>query len=295
VACPRCGYVVECEHCDVTLTFHRSDAIAMCHLCGHERRMPGACPDCALPRLAFRGVGTQTVEEELATCFPEACVARMDSDSMTTREDYEDVLGRFEAREIDILVGTQMIAKGLDFPNVLLVGIVSADTALALPDFRAGERTFGLLAQVAGRAGRGEQDGRVVVQTTMPTHPAIVLAAEQDYEAFARTALEDRKQFGYPPYRRLLRVVVRGKNERAVAERADMLQRCIVRAAPRSAEILGPAVPPIARVQGRYRQHIVVKAPGHREIAGVLASVRGAKRPGRGVEEAWDVDPVGVL
>ncbi len=295
VACPRCGFLVECKHCDVTLTFHRSDAVAMCHLCGHERRVPSACPDCALPRLEFRGVGTQTVEEELAERFPDARVARMDSDSMATRDAYEDVLGRFEAGAIDVLVGTQMIAKGLDFPNVLLVGIVSADTALALPDFRAGERTFGLLAQVSGRAGRGDEDGRVVVQTTMPSHPAIVLAAEQDYEKFAKTALEDREQFGYPPYRRLLRVVVRGKQPQAVAERALELQRCIVQAATDATEILGPAVPPIARVQGYHRQHVVVKAPGHREIARVLRALRAAPRPKRGVEEAWDVDPVGVL
>ncbi len=295
VACPRCGFLVECEHCDVTLTFHRSDAVAMCHLCGHERRVPGACPDCALPRLEFRGVGTQTVEEELGERFPGANVARMDSDSMATRDAYEDVLGRFEAGAIDILIGTQMIAKGLDFPNVLLVGIVSADTALALPDFRSGERTFGLLAQVAGRAGRGDEDGRVVVQTTMPTHPAIVLAAEQDYPKFAATALEDREQFGYPPYRRLLRVVVRSKSERAAAERAAVLAKIIVQAATTTTEILGPAVPPIARVQGHYRQHVVVKAPTHREIAGVLAALRKAKRPARGIEEAWDVDPMGVL
>jgi primosomal protein N' (replication factor Y) len=295
VACPRCGYLVECEHCDVTLTFHRSDAVAMCHLCGHERRVPSACPDCALPRLEFRGVGTQTVEEELGELFPEAQVARMDSDSMATRDAYEDVLGRFEAGAIDVLVGTQMIAKGLDFPNVLLVGIVSADTALALPDFRAGERTFGLLAQVAGRAGRGDEDGRVVVQTTMPNHPAIQLAAEQDYEKFALGTLADREQFGYPPYRRLLRVVIRGKNPGAVAERAREVQQCIVRSASPATDILGPSIPPIARVQGFHRQQVVVKAPSPREIATVVRALRAAARPKRGVEEAWDVDPVGVL
>jgi len=295
VACPRCGFLVECEHCDITLTFHRGAAIAMCHLCGHERRVPSACPDCALPRLDFRGVGTQTVEEELATRFPDARVARMDSDSMATRDAYEDVLGRFDAGAIDILVGTQMIAKGLDFPNVRLVGIVSADTALALPDFRAAERTFSLLAQVAGRAGRGDEDGRVVVQTTMPTHPAIVLAAEQDYVKFARAALEDRAQFGYPPYRRLLRVVVRGRDGAAVATRAGLLQKRIVGAASGATEILGPAIPPIARVQGLHRQQVIVKAPDHREVARVLAVLRAAPRPRAGLEEAWDVDPVGVL
>ena len=295
VACPRCGWCLECEHCDLTLTFHRSDAMALCHLCGHERRVPGACPDCALPRLSMRGVGTQTVEEELGTRFPEARVARMDSDSMLTRDAYEDVLGRFEGGEVDILVGTQMIAKGLDFPNVVLVGIISADTALALPDFRSGERTFGLLAQVAGRAGRGDADGRVVVQTMMPSHPAIVLAAEQDFEKFAGEALRDRESFGYPPYRRLLRIVIRAKRPAAAELRAHETQRRIVRAATNRTEILGPAVPPIPRVQGFHRQHLIVKAPSHREIADVLQALRKAPRPPAGVEEVWDVDPVGVL
>ena len=153
----------------------------------------------------------------------------------------------------------------------------------------------GLLAQVAGRAGRGEEDGRVVVQTMMPTHPAIVLAAEQDYVKFARTALEDRKQFGYPPYRRLLRVVIRGKDAAAVAARAKALQKRIVGAASAATEILGPAIPPIARVQGQHRQQVIVKAPDHREIARVLGALRTAPRPRGGVEETWDVDPVGVL
>jgi primosomal protein N' (replication factor Y) len=295
VACPRCGWCLGCKDCDLTLTFHRSEALALCHLCGHETRVPAACPDCALPRLSLRGVGTQTVEEELARVFPEARVARMDSDTMLGREAYEDVLGRFERRELDVLVGTQMIAKGLDFPGVVLVGIVSADTALALPDFRAAERTFALLAQVAGRAGRGDADGRVVVQTRMPEHPAITQAAAQDYEAFAAGALADREAFGYPPFRRLLRVVVRGRRVAAVEARAEETRGRIVRAASCRTHILGPAVPPVPRVQGRHRRHLVVKAPDHREVAAVLQALRKAPRPRGGVEELWDVDPVGVL
>ncbi|MDF1702682.1 MAG: primosomal protein N', partial [Planctomycetota bacterium] len=295
VACPRCGWLLGCKHCDLTLTFHRHDGMARCHLCGHEERVPPNCPDCALPGPAMRGVGTQTVEEDLERRFPDARVARMDSDSMISRDDYEEVLGRFERGEIDILVGTQMIAKGLDFPNVILVGIISADTALALPDFRAGERTYGLLAQVAGRAGRGDADGRVVVQTLMPGHRSIALAAEQDYEKFATEALVDREAFGYPPFQRLLRVVLRSKNERALDARATETQQRIVAAATPETQILGPAVPPVPRVQGFYRRHIVVKAPGHRDIARVLESLRKAPRPKHGVDEAWDVDPLGTI
>nr|MDJ0975403.1 primosomal protein N' [Planctomycetota bacterium] len=295
VACPRCGYVVPCEHCDVGLTYHRSDHIAMCHLCGHEERVPPACPDCAYPELRYQGVGTQTVEAQLAELFPDARVARMDSDTMATRDAYDDVLGRFGQGEIDVLVGTQMIAKGLDFPNVTLVGIISADTSLALPDFRAAERTFSLVAQVAGRAGRGDVDGRVVVQTRAPDHPAIQLAASQDFEAFAAKELPERAAFDYAPYRRLLRIVVRGPDERAVAARATETRDRIVAAATPATSILGPATPPIPRVQGRYRRHVLVKAPDHQEVARVLAALRSAPRPGGRVEEIWDVDPVGML
>ncbi len=295
VACPRCGWVLECIHCDVSLTYHKRDATALCHLCGHERRPPQACPDCALPMLRMHGVGTQTVEDELGLLFPEARVARMDSDTMATREAYEDVLGRFDRQEIDILVGTQMIAKGLHFPHVTLVGIVSADTSLVLPDFRSAERTFALVAQVAGRAGRGDAAGRVVVQTLMPDHAAIRRAADHDYEGFAEAELDDRKEHGYPPFSRLLRVVVRGPATPPVEERAAATGERLRRALAGRAPVLGPAEPGIARVQGLHRRHLLVKAPSHREVARALAALREAPRPRRGVEEIWDVDPIGLL
>ncbi len=295
VACTRCGFVIDCERCDVALTYHRSDRVAMCHLCGHEKRVPSHCPDCALPGLKYRGVGTQTVEEEIISRFPDVRIARMDSDVMSTREAYEEVLSRFGAGEVDVLVGTQMIAKGLDFPGVTLVGIISADTSLALPDFRAAERTFALLAQVAGRAGRGDRDGRVVIQSRLPQHPAILRAAEQDYEAFATKELEEREQFGYPPYARLLRVVVRGPKEAAVLERATKLRDIAVAQATTAATVLGPATPSIARVQGQYRQHLLIKAPTPREIAVIVRALRKAPRPRGRVEEFLDVDPVGVV
>jgi primosomal protein N' (replication factor Y) len=295
VACPRCGWILECPECDVSLTYHRSHALALCHLCGHEARCPPNCPDCALPALKMRGVGTQTVEQELAQTFPDATVARMDSDTMATREAYEEVLGRFGRHEIDILVGTQMIAKGLHFPRVTLVGIVSADTALVLPDFRSAERTFALVAQVAGRAGRGDAPGRVVVQTTMPDHSAIRLAAEHDYETFATAETADRKRYGYPPWRRLLRVVVRGRDERAVEARIAETAGRLVAAAVDGVDLLGPATPSIARIQGRHRRHLLAKCPTSREVAMLLHVLRRARRPGREVEETWDVDPYQVL
>ena len=293
VACARCGWVLTCRECSVGLTYHRAGHLALCHLCGHEALPPPACPDCALPGLKLRGVGTQTVEHELAQRFPGARVARMDSDSMQRREAYEEVLGRFGRGEIDVLVGTQMIAKGLHFPGVTLVGIVSADTSLVLPDFRSAERTFALVAQVAGRAGRGDEPGRVVVQTTLPGHPAIRCAATHDYEGFAAEELRDRAEHGYPPYRRLLRVVVRGPQQAAVERRAEETADRLRPLARLT--VLGPAVPPVARVQGLLRRHLLVKAPASADIARALAALRGAPRPAGRTEEIWDVDPVGLL
>lgn len=295
VACPRCGWVLECGNCDVSLTYHRSHTVALCHLCGHQEAVPPACPDCALPALRMRGVGTQTVEDELAEVFPEARVARMDSDTMSSREAYEDVLGRFGRREIDILVGTQMIAKGLHFPHVTLVGIVSADTSLVLPDFRSAERTFSLVAQVAGRAGRGEAPGRVVVQTTMPDHPAIGFAAAHDYSGFAEAEMADRAQHGYPPWRRLLRVVVRGPEEAAVDRRIDETAGRLREAAGEGVVLLGPAVPPVARIKGRWRRHLLAKCPSVAAVARLVRCLGDAPRPRKGVEEIWDVDPYQVL
>ncbi len=295
VACPRCGWVMRCDHCDVSLTYHQDDQIALCHLCGHERRPPRACPDCAMPMLRLRGVGTQTVESEVLEVLPEARVARMDSDAMATREAYERVLGRFERGEVDVLVGTQMIAKGLHFPRVTLVGIVSADTSLVLPDFRSAERTFALVAQVAGRAGRGDAPGRVVVQTTLPDHAAIRLAAHHDYERFAESELEDRRRHRYPPFCRLLRVLVRGPTPEPVSERAAEVARRLVASAGEGVQVLGPAVPSVARVKARYREHVLVKAGRASEIGAALDVLRKAPRPARGVEELWDVDPLSLL
>ncbi len=294
VSCMRCGHVVACPHCDLSLTFHKADRVALCHLCGFEKPIPPACPDCALPRLNFQGTGTQTVENELAVLFPDARVARMDSDTMTTRGAYEAVLSKFGAREIDVLVGTQMIAKGLDFPNVSLVGIVSADTSLHLPDFRASERTFQLIAQVAGRAGRGDVDGRVVIQTRTPSHPAIAFAARHDYERFAEHELKDREQFLYPPFARMLRVVVLGPSKDKTMNHARRVATALVNAATADTMIMGPALPPVARIQDRHRAHVLVKSTSHREVANAVAALRAMKPTTRAIDVLMDVDPLGL-
>lgn len=295
VACPRCGYVLRCPLCTVALTYHRGDRMGLCHLCGHEKRPPHACPDCAFPTLRYRGAGTQTVEEEVRNAFPAARVARMDSDTMTGRSAYEEVLGRFARHEIDVLLGTQMIAKGLHFPAVTLVGVVSADTSLDLPDFRAAERTFGLVAQVAGRAGRGDHAGEVIVQTLHPNDPAIVAAATHDYAAFAEAELASRKEHGYPPFRRLLRTVLRGRSPSAVEARANDLARRLAEAGIEGIEVLGPAAPAIPRIQGFFRRHLLVKGANPPAIRRALEVLRAPPAAAKGVEEQHDVDPVGML
>jgi primosomal protein N' (replication factor Y) len=295
VACPRCGFLLRCPHCDVGLTYHRATSLALCHLCGEERRAPTACPDCAFPALRYQGVGTQSIEAELRALFPNVPVARMDSDTMTGRDAYDDALGRFARGEVRVLLGTQMIAKGLHFPRVTLVGVVSADTALVLPDFRAAERTFALIEQVAGRTGRGDRGGEVIVQTLDPGEPAVGLACRHAYAEFAEREIDERRRFGYPPFSRLLRAVFRGRDAEAVAARgAEMASRIAAERIP-GVSFLGPATPPVARLKGLLRRHLLVKAEDDAGLAAALALLRRKPAPARGVEEQFDVDPVGML
>src|SRR5690606_36262957 len=222
--CGKCGEPVKCGHCDISMTLHRRLGRLVCHYCNEERRVPLQCPVCDHGPLHDLGVGTERVEEAVKALFPQAIVQRMDADTMGRRGAHERVLEAFRKRQIDILVGTQMLAKGLDFPDVTLVGVVSADTGLLHPDFRAAERTFHLLYQVAGRAGRGEKPGTVVLQTLCPDNYAVRAAARLDYESFVQEELQYRRAAGYPPFTRLLRVLVDGRSEGAVHETAAALR-----------------------------------------------------------------------
>jgi primosomal protein N' (replication factor Y) len=295
--CSACGETVRCGTCDVTLTFHRRIRRAVCHACCAEIAPPAACPACTAPGLRYLGAGSERIEAELGKLLPGVRVRRMDSDTMLRREDYERTLESFGRGEIDVLVGTQMIAKGLDFPRVTVVGIVSADSALHLPDFRAAERTFQLLSQVAGRAGRGELPGEIVVQTTAPAHPAIVLAARHDFESFAAAESRLRSELGYPPHGRLLRAVIEDRNETQVVETSRACAE-LVRKLPdaKGIAVLGPAEAPIAMLRGRHRHHVLVKtaAAGEgfeaaREALRALAA--STQRPRITV----DVDPASML
>jgi primosomal protein N' (replication factor Y) len=293
--CRGCGESLNCEHCSITLVFHRRIGRVLCHYCGHEHPLPPNCPQCQGPfRLA--GFGTERIEEEVRQFLPEASLARMDSDTMKARGAHDAVLTRFRSGAIDVLIGTQMIAKGLDFPNVTLVGIVAADSTLHLPDYRASERTFSLVAQVAGRAGRGEKSGLVVVQTSCPDHDAIRLAVRHDFQRFAALELEARKQDGYPPYGHLARVVIQARDEDLARTTARALMEHVV-AAPGSSEVelLGPAPAPLSMLNGEYRHHLVAKCARRSGIRAFVAAVKSAPRPPHNVRALLDVDPFAML
>jgi primosomal protein N' (replication factor Y) len=225
--CPKCGYVAGCPHCSVSLTYHRPEQQLRCHICAHAEPAPSVCPDpkCRNPAIRYSGLGTQRVEETLKKLFPHARIQRMDSDTLKRKEDYRRILGDFRTAKIDILLGTQMIAKGLHFPNVTLVGIIYADLSLHQPDFRAGERTFQLLTQVAGRAGRGEVEGEVIVQAFTPFHPAIQYARRHDFVSFYEQEIEFREQLRYPPISRIALLTVRSRNEDKAKFTADHLRK----------------------------------------------------------------------
>jgi primosomal protein N' (replication factor Y) len=293
VSCKRCDWAFRCKHCDVGMTYHKERAQAECHQCFAAQPMPAVCPDCGSPALNLMSLGTEKIEEEVGHVFPGYRVARMDSDAMRSKRDYRDALAALGDRRTDVLVGTQMIAKGLDYPNVTVVGVVTADTAFHHPDFRASERTFQLLTQVAGRAGRGPRGGRVVVQTWHPAHYAITRAAAYDTEGFVDRELTFRQELGYPPFGELVRIVLSGAREEKVKEQAEKLGAKLREALPPLlAEILGPAAAPIARIRNRWRYHFLIKTkdlgPVREELRRRMKAFAGTKA----VKIEVDVDPV---
>ena len=295
VLCPRCGHVVKCHACDVAATYHKSRHVLICHTCDAERPCPPACPGCGAPALHYGGIGTERLEREIHTAFPDVVARRMDSDTMRSPGSHEQVLSAFKEGKVRILLGTQMIAKGLDFPNVTLVGVVNADTALHLPDFRAAERTFQLVAQVAGRTGRGDRLGRVLVQTYSPDHPAIRAAVTHDYEGFARSELPERQRYDVPPYGRIVRLIARGPNEPAVSAYMDDLAALIRAAADSSVRLLGPAPAPIIKIRNLYRFHLQLRCPHSRPLQLLANTVPGQHPTPHGIELAIDVDPLSML
>jgi len=297
IQCRACGETSRCPQCDLALTLHQPGGRGICHGCGLVTRLPASCPSCAAPNLVPRGTGTQRLEDQIRAAFPGARVARMDTDTMRTRGSHERTLDAFRSREIDILVGTQMIAKGLDFPAVMLVGVVNADAALHLADFRASERTCQLVTQVAGRSGRGPLGGRVVVQTSTPDHPAIRAAAAHDYEAFVRSELPIRQALLYPPFGSIVRLVVRSVDERSAADWAGNVAERLRAEATGDATIrvLGPAPAPIARLRDRFRWHVQVHGPDAARVRDLVCRATAQLQTPDHVAWIVDVDPVEML
>ncbi len=323
--CPDCGKTVKCKFCDVAMTYHRFgkpraskndlvhqtnghlatttghdssdklDGKALCHYCGYEATPPRQCPSCNVGKLRYIGLGTEKLEEELAKKFPGVTAARMDADAMKRTGSHAKIFRAFQEGEIRILFGTQMIAKGLDVPTVTLVGVVYADQALHLPDFRSAERTFQLLAQVAGRAGRGDRAGKVLVQTYHPDHPCIRLACKHDYLTFAEAELASRQIHGFPPSGRLARIILRSKDEKKACAQAEVWGTKLQEFASANLKVLGPAEAPFKRLEGWYRQHVLVLSGSVKVLHGALHEVLAKMEPSDEVELTIDIDPMSMM
>ncbi|TWT56962.1 Primosomal protein N' [Thalassoglobus neptunius] len=292
--CGKCKGVT-CPDCDVSLTWHKDRSRLVCHSCDFEMESPERCPTCHQPGLRLIGTGTQRLEAEVINKFPAARIARMDSDSMRKPGSHDEVLERFREHEIDLLLGTQMIAKGLDFPNVTLVGVIDADTLLYQPDLRAGERTFHLISQVAGRTGRGDKQGRVLVQTLNPDEPIIQFAAHHDFDGFAKYELKQRKVMQAPPFQSMARVILRALDERIVqaeSQRICQLLRERIQAGNRPIRVLGPAPAPILRLRKYFRYHFQLTSPEQQQIEEVWREFVPTMKLAAEVDMVIDMDPV---
>ncbi len=292
--CQECGYVAMCTMCSVGLTYHRADETLKCHLCGEVKPAPLVCPQCRSPKVRMRGSGTQKIEEHVARILPRAKVVRIDTDTMGKKNRFREILGEFRTGKIDILVGTQMIAKGLDFPNVTLVALVDADISMHVPDFRANERTFQLLVQVAGRAGRGDRAGEVVVQTFTPQADAIQFAKKCDFDGFIEGELKTREQFRYPPFRHLVHHVFRGENAEKVLWVAGQWAKLAEAALGARAELRGPSPSPIERVKNEYRFQIWYFTTQVTQVVGELVKLQREFPWPDGVSQTFDVDPMSL-
>jgi len=297
LVCPKCGYAATCPDCSVAYTYHQADTCLRCHICGGWRPVPDACPDCGDPAFKYSGFGTQRAELALQKCFPQARILRMDADVTARKHSHDELLSIFKSGRADIMIGTQMIAKGLDFPNVTLVGVLSADTSLHMPDFRASERTYQLLAQVSGRAGRAELPGEVFVQTYSPDHPAVLAAAsDKGFEPFAAQELAERKEGNYPPYTRLVCITFKGESEEKVRFSAETYARDLIHVTAGSSAQVSEACPaPLAKAKKLYRYQILLRASSVRTMTRPLRALLARNPLPSGVSAAIDVDALSIM
>jgi primosomal protein N' (replication factor Y) len=294
--CPHCGHRIGCPSCAVSMTWHRSARRLRCHYCSREEPYPASCPQCGGEGLKMLGEGTEKIENILRAALPRASIERMDRDTIRRRGAHEKLLGSFSKGEIDVLVGTQMIAKGHDFPRVTLVGVLSADQSLGLPDFRAGERTFQLLTQVAGRAGRGRRPGTVIVQAFDPDSPVLRLAAAQDYEAFFDREIGYRRALRYPPLTAMVQILVTDRSAGRARDWAGRVARALREEGGRRLIVAGPGPAPVERLKDRHRQQILARSAGKRRLVEMVESALKAVEgevPQRAL--TVDVDPRSLL
>ena len=292
LSCPSCGHVCGCPECSVSLTFHRKEEKLICHMCGYQRVAPKKCPECKDPAIRFAGFGTEKVEEVLGKVFPSARIARVDTDTMSRKGALRKTLGDFKAVKLDILVGTQMIAKGLHFPNVTLVGILNADIGLHIPDFRSGERTFQLLTQVAGRAGRGEMEGEVLIQTFTPHSPSVQFARHHDYEGFSDQELEFRKSFSYPPFSHCIILTCRSKNASLAEFTLQTLHKRLQKNLPDYILLGEPLPSPLSKAAGQFRFQLMLRSESPRSMSQYIKSIIVDLAIPDEVYLAIDVDPL---
>ena len=292
--CTKCGHTEECVHCSIALTYHRTDETLRCHLCGAQKPAPLRCPQCAAPEIRWKGLGTQRIEEAVRRVLPRSRIERMDTDTMSKKNRFREVLSQFRAGKIDVLVGTQMIGKGLDFPNVTLVGLVDADMSMHVPDFRANERTFQLLVQVAGRAGRGDRAGEVVVQTFTPQAEAIQFSRHADFSGFAASELKVRKDFHYPPYRHLIHHLFRGPNPEKLKFFAEQWAKLVEKTLGDRVELRGPSASPIEKIKDEYRWQLWYFTHAVTKVVPELAKLRADFAWPDDLTQVLDVDPVNL-
>jgi primosomal protein N' (replication factor Y) len=298
ILCRSCGETVQCPNCDVTLTYHRSERVIICHYCNHRAAVPKVCPSCSKKYIYYVGEGTEQLEEILTQLFPALRVARIDRDTTARRSIFEQSLADFSAGTIDTLVGTQMLAKGHDFPNVTLVGVVSVDAGLALPDFRSAERTFQLITQVAGRAGRGDRPGRVLIQTYHPYHYALRHACAQDYDGFYNEEIQYRQNHSYPPFVALASLLVHGPDlGRVRADSLELRKQLDAANEQRKCRILGPAPAPLARLKGEHRFQLLLKSRSRRVLREVAdAALKSGSSSGLNLRSInLEIDPVTIM
>jgi len=293
--CESCGHSPQCTQCDVSMTYHQAQNQLRCHYCGYNVPMPTQCHTCGMPTLSTKGVGTQQIEEQIQKYFPQASVRRMDWDSTRGKWSFDQIIEDFDKERIQILVGTQMVVKGLDFKNVLLVGVINADHVLNLPDFRAHERSYQMLCQVAGRAGRSDQKGQVLIQTFQPSHPILQQVINHDFDALFEVQKNERKQFRYPPYFRMIRITFKSRQFETVTTASDWFSSVIKQSY--KGTVLGPVLPPVSRVRNQYIKHLIIKVDHQLNTSTVKKLVNKtfksfqAIAAFRSVRVNFDVDP----